>query len=244
MAKEWVAYTKQEKEEYINNLQELDDEKLIEYWNNYNGGNNYELTIYEVEDFDDNFLVADRHREKAIDNAPLNWKDYIYISLTGEVFDSIWEYSEFKQMIEEEGWEDFAQFIVECCTDEGEEEDIPDYFEIAKTEELREQFVGEMLNIFHSARPICHKINMGIEKNGVENDNLYYEPIEVIEGLLTNIADKLDDVELETLMRFATIIEAHSVQQNCTPEQNENYINDVVKKITEVWENSLEEDEE
>lgn len=243
MAKEWVSYTKKEKEEYINNLQELDDEKLIEYWNNYNGGNNYELTIYEVEDFDDNFLVADRHREKAIDNAPLNWKDYIYISLTGEVFDSIWEYSEFKQMIEEEGWNDFAQFIVECCTDD-DEEDTTDYFDIAKTEELREQFVGEMLNIFHSARPICQKINMGIEANGVENDNLYYEPIEVIEGLLSNIADKLDDVEIETMFRFATIIEANSVQQNGTPEQIENYINDKVEKITEVWENSLEEDEE
>ena len=85
---------------------------------------------------------------------------------------------------------------------------------------------------------------MGIEKNGVENDNLYYEPIEVIEGLLSNIADKLDDVELEVLLRFATIIEAHSVQQNGTPEQIENYINDKVEKITEVWENSLEEDEE
>ena len=242
MAKEWVAYTKQEKEDYINNLQELDDEKLIWYWNNYNGGNNYELTIYEVEDFDDNFLVADRHREKAIDNAPLNWKDYIYISLTGEVFDSIWEYSEFKQMIEEEGWNDFAQFIVECCIDE--DEDTNDYLDDEKTEQLREEFVSEMLNIFHSARPICHKINMGIEANGVENDNLYYEPIEVIEGLLSNIADKLDDVELETLMRFATIIEANSVQQNGTPEQIENYINDKVEKITEVWENSLEEDEE
>lgn len=242
MAKEWVAYTKQEKEEYINNLQELDDEKLIEYWNNYNGGNNYELTIYEVEDFDDNFLVADRHREKAIDNAPLNWKDYIYISLTGEVFDSIWEYSEFKQMIEEEGWNDFAQFIVECCIDE--DEDTNDYLDDEKTEQLRVEFVSEMLNIFHSARPICQKINMGIEANGVENDNLYYEPIEVIEGLLSNLADKLDDVELETLMRFATIIEANSVQQNGTPEQIENYINDKVEKITEVWENSLEEDEE
>lgn len=242
MAKEWVAYTKKEKEEYINNLQELDDEKLIWYWNNYNGGNNYELTIYEVEDFDDNFLVADRHREKAIDNAPLNWKDYIYISLTGEVFDSIWEYSEFKQMIEEEGWNDFAQFIVECCIDE--DEDTNDYLDDEKTEQLRVEFVSEMLNIFHSARPICQKINMGIEANGVENDNLYYEPIEVIEGLLSNLADKLDDVELETLMRFATIIEANSVQQNGTPEQIENYINDKVEKITEVWENSLEEDEE
>lgn len=242
MAKEWVAYTKKEKEEYINNLQELDDEKLIEYWNNYNGGNNYELTIYEVEDFDDNFLVADRHREKAIDNAPLNWKDYIYISLTGEVFDSIWEYSEFKQMIEEEGWNDFAQFIVECCIDE--DEDTNDYLDDEKTEQLRVEFVSEMLNIFHSARPICQKINMGIEANGVENDNLYYEPIEVIEGLLSNLADKLDDVELEVLSRFATIIEANSVQQNGTPEQIENYINDKVEKITEVWENSLEEDEE
>jgi hypothetical protein len=240
MAKEWVAYTKQEKEEYINNLQELDDEKLIEYWNNYNGGNNYELTIYEVDDFDDNFLVADRHREKAIDNAPLNWKDYIYISLTGEVFDSIWEYSEFKQMIEEEGWNDFAQFIVECCIDE--DEDTNDYLDDEKTEQLREEFVSEMLNIFHSARPICQKINMGIEANGVENDNLYYEPIEVIEGLLSNIANKLDDVELETMFRFATIIEANSVQQNGTPEQIENYINDKVEKITEVWENSLEEE--
>lgn len=243
MAKEWVAYTKQEKEEYINNLQELDDEKLIEYWNNYNGGNNYELTIYEVEDFDDNFLVADRHREKAIDNAPLNWKDYIYISLTGEVFDSIWEYSEFKQMIEEEGWEDFAQFIVECCIDD-EEEDTNDYLDDdEKTEQLREEFVREMLNIFYSARPICHKINMGIEANGVENDNLYYEPIEVIEGLLSNIADKLDDVELETMFRFATIIEANSVQQNCSHEQIENYINDKVEKITDVWENRLEDEE-
>ena len=46
------------------------------------------------------------------------------------------------------------------------------------------------------------------------------------------------------LLRFATIIEAHSVQQNGTPEQIENYINDKVEKITEVWENSLEEDEE
>ena len=146
-------------------------------------------------------------------------------------------------MIEEEGWDDFAQFIVECCTDD-EEEDTNDYLDDEKTEQLREEFVGEMLNIFHSARPICQKINMGIEKNGVENDNLYYEPIEVIEGLLSNIADKLDDVELEVLLRFATIIEAHSVQQNGTPEQIENYINDKVEKITEVWENSLEEDEE
>lgn len=136
MAKEWVAYTKQEKEEYINNLQELDDEKLIWYWNNYIdyiGDNNYQLTVYEVEDFDDNFLVIDRYREQAIDNAPLNWKDYIYISLTSEVFDSIWEYSEFRKIIEEEGWEDFAQFIVDSGFDKYEE-DTNDYFDIAKTE--------------------------------------------------------------------------------------------------------------
>lgn len=136
MEKEWVAYTKQEKEEYINNLQELDDEKLIWYWNNYIdyiGDNNYQLTVYEVEDFDDNFLVIDRYREQAIDNAPLNWKNYIYISLTGEVFDSIWEYSEFRKIIEEEGWEDFAQFIVDSGFDKYEE-DTNDYFDIAKTE--------------------------------------------------------------------------------------------------------------
>lgn len=78
----------------------------------------------------------------------------------------------------------------------------------------------------------------------MENDNLDYEPVEVIEGFISNIADKLDDVELETLLRFNTIIEAHSVRQNGTPEQIENYLIDKVEKITEVWENSLEEDEE
>lgn len=119
-----------------------------------------------------------------------------------------------------------------------------DFYTDERTEQLRAEFVSEMLNIFHSARPICHKINMGIEANGVENDNLYYEPIEVIEGLLSNIADKLDDVELEVLLRFATIIEAHSVQENGTPEQIKNYINDMVKKITILWENSLEEEDE
>ena len=65
-----------------------------------------------------------------------------------------------------------------------------------------------------------------------------------INELMHFIADKLDDVELETMFRFATIIEANSVQENCSPEQIKNYINDKVEKITEVWQNSLEEDEE
>lgn len=103
---------------------------------------------------------------------------------------------------------------------------------------MKDEFVKIMLEVFNSARPICSKINIGIERNGVENDNLYYEPIEVVEGIMQNIADNLDEVEV--LINFISIIEAHSVRENCTPQQIEQFINNRIELITKVWNESFE----
>lgn len=110
--------------------------------------------------------------------------------------------------------------------------------------DLRISVMSKLVDVYDYAEPVCRKINQGLEKNGVENENLYHIPRDLVQDMFDNMLEKLDRQDLYLLDDFLQVLEASTIRTFCEPQQVKDYINGKVEQITEIWENSLEEDEE
>ena len=119
MAKEWEDLTQQEQKKIINKIAKLTSEKMVNLWNKYHFDNRGEILIYEMGEFDEYFASMTPTQMVTMtinDEIPSDWEDYKYFAfndeMTLEFFDDIEEFSSFENMIDEEGWDGIAAFVV------------------------------------------------------------------------------------------------------------------------------------
>lgn len=119
MAKEWKDLREEEREEIIDKLCELDDDRMVEIWNKYNEYNRGNLIVRNIEEFDE--LYKDSSPAEIVnmtinDEIPSDWEYYKYFAwndeMRNEFFDDVREFSSFDNMIDEEGWDGIAEFVV------------------------------------------------------------------------------------------------------------------------------------
>lgn len=111
-------------------------------------------------------------------------------------------------------------------------------------EDLRLSVLSTLIEVYDNASPICRKINQGIEKNGVEDENLYHIPRDLVQDMFDNMLEKLDRQDLYLLDDFLQVLEASTIRTFCEPQQVKDYIKGKVEQITEIWEESISNVEE
>lgn len=109
---------------------------------------------------------------------------------------------------------------------------------------LRLGLFDRLLTIYDYAEPIYRKINKELEKNGIENDNLYYIPCDVMKEMVTTMLMKLNEDELYLLGDFLLATEAATVRNFMDSATLKKYINGKIEQTTELWEEKFGEDEE
>ena len=161
----WDESSEEVKQGFIDDLPNIDEKYIIEFWNNYVYYDNNHLSVYEV-GFELDFIVSKEDKEKAIKKAPKNWEDYTYISLTGEVFDSIWDYSEWKKYTEENDLMECAKFIFESRINS-----------------------DDFLNLMKIREKICEVLDAIGMVISEENRIIFYESLKLISSNLEKIAE-------------------------------------------------------
>lgn len=227
-AKNWNDCTEEQKQGLINDLPIIEDYYIISYWNYYVNDDNYHLSVYEIHSiFGLDFFVSDEDKEKAIEKAPKNWEIYKYISLSGEVFNSIWDYPEWKKYVEENGLEECAKFIYE-------KQIITDDF--GNIKKLRENLKGDFLIYWEETEPIFKKVNKRLKKNGVWDDRLYIMSKKDAEKKLDELVYKLNIDEVYLLKNLIHILEAIAVDYYCDTATVNKYIKDLSQLLIDRWE--------
>lgn len=225
----WDESSEEVKQGFIDDLPNIDEKYIIEFWNNYVYYDNNHLSVYEV-GFELDFIVSKEDKAKAIKKAPKNWEDYTYISLTGEVFDSIWDYSEWKKYTEENDLMECAKFIFESRINSD------DFLNLMK---IREKIYDDIVSYWEDAEPIFKKINKRLEKNNVFNDNLYIMSLDDVEEIMNDLSDKLGIDEIHLLRNLIRVAEISVLKKNCDTATVNKYIKDATKQITDQWKNEM-----
>lgn len=110
--------------------------------------------------------------------------------------------------------------------------------------DLRLSVMSKLVDVYDYAEPVCRKINQGLEKNGVENENLYHIPRDLAQEITMGMLEKLSEEELFLLSDYIQVIEAATIRNFFDTPSVKEYIKGKVEQTTELWLESLEEDEE
>lgn len=111
-------------------------------------------------------------------------------------------------------------------------------------DDLRLSVMTKLVDVYDYAEPVCRKINQGLEKNGVENENLYHIPRDLVQEMTDGMLEKLSEEELFLLSDYIQVIEAATIRNFFDTPSVKEYIKGKVEQTTELWLESLEEDEE
>ena len=111
-------------------------------------------------------------------------------------------------------------------------------------DDLRLSVMSKLVDVYDYAEPVCRKINQGLEKNGVENENLYHIPRDLVQEMTDNMLEKLSEEELFLLSDYIQVIEAATIRNFFDTPSVKEYIKGKVERTTELWLESLDEDEE
>lgn len=111
-------------------------------------------------------------------------------------------------------------------------------------DDLRLSVMSKLVDVYDYAEPVCRKINQELEKNGVENENLYHIPRDLAQEITIGMLEKLSEEELFLLSDYMQIIEAATIRNFFDTPSVKEYIKGKVERTTELWLESLEEDEE
>lgn len=111
-------------------------------------------------------------------------------------------------------------------------------------DDLRISVMTKLVDVYDYAEPVCRKINQGLEKNGVENENLYHIPRDLVQEITNGMLEKLSEEELFLLSDYIQIVEAATIRNFFDTPSIKEYIKGKVEQTTELWLESLEEDEE
>lgn len=110
--------------------------------------------------------------------------------------------------------------------------------------DLRISVMSKLVDVYDYAEPVCRKINQGLEKNGVENENLYHIPRDLAQEITMGMLEKLSENELFLLSDYIQVIEAATIRNFFDTPSVKEYIKGKVEQTTELWLESFEEDEE
>jgi hypothetical protein len=111
-------------------------------------------------------------------------------------------------------------------------------------DDLRISVMSKLVEVYDYAEPVCRKINQELEKNGVENENLYHIPRDLVQEITNGMLEKLSEEELFLLSDYIQVIEAATIRNFFDTPSIKEYIKGKVEQTTELWFESLEEDEE
>ena len=111
-------------------------------------------------------------------------------------------------------------------------------------DDLRLSVMSKLVDVYDYAEPVCRRINQCLEKNGAENENLYHIPRYLVQEMTDNMLEKLSEDELFLLSDNIQEIEAATIRNFFDTPSVKEYIKGKVEQTTELWLESLEEDEE
>lgn len=111
-------------------------------------------------------------------------------------------------------------------------------------DDLRLSVMSKLVDVYDYAEPVCRKINQGLEKNGVENENLYHIPRDLAQEITMGMLEKLSEEELFLLSDYIQVIEAATIRNFFDTPSVKEYIKGKVERTTKLWLESFEEDEE
>lgn len=110
--------------------------------------------------------------------------------------------------------------------------------------DLRLSVMSKLVDVYDYAEPVCRKINRELEKNGVENENLYHIPRDVVQEMTDNMLEKLSEEELFLLSDYIQVIEAATIRNFFDTPSVKEYIKGKVEQTTELWNEMLENEDE
>lgn len=110
-------------------------------------------------------------------------------------------------------------------------------------DDLRLKLKYQLVDVYDYAEPVCRKIIQELEKNGVENENLYCIPRDLVQEMTDDMLAKLSEKELYLLLDFIQVIEAATIRNFLDTPSVKDYIKGKVIQTTKLWNKMLEDEE-
>lgn len=111
-------------------------------------------------------------------------------------------------------------------------------------DDLRISVMSKLVDVYDYAEPVCRKINQELEKNGVENENLYHIPRDLAQEITMGMLEKLSEEELFLLSDYMQVIEAATIRNFFDTPSVKEYIKGKVVQTTKLWNEMLENEDE